>query len=71
LLPGDFFFAGRGPISIDRLLVPPFELSAQSLEKAISALRLGLGLSLVFVAFTEKFGRKRKPKRLGASNFRT
>ena len=50
-----FFFAGRGPISIDRLVVPPLEPSAQLMEKAVPALRAGLGLSLVFVAFTEKF----------------
>lgn len=50
-----FFFAGRGPISIDRLIVPPLEPSARLMEKAIPALRTGLGLSLVFVAFTEKF----------------
>ena len=52
---GFFFLAGRGPISIDRLIVPPLEPSAQLMEKAIPALRVGLGLSLVFVAFTEKF----------------
>ncbi len=50
-----FFLAGRGPISIDRLLLPKLEPSAQLMEKAIPALRAGLGLSLIFVAFTEKF----------------
>ena len=50
-----FFLAGRGPISIDRLIVPPLEPSARLMERAIPALRVGLGLSLVFVAFTEKF----------------
>ncbi|MDQ3750914.1 MAG: DoxX protein [Acidobacteriota bacterium] len=50
-----FFLAGRGPISIDRLILPKFEPSAQLMEKAIPALRIGLGLSLIFVAFTEKF----------------
>lgn len=50
-----FFCAGRGPISIDRLIVPPLEPSARLMKKAIPALRAGLGLSLVFVAFTEKF----------------
>ncbi len=50
-----FFFAGRGPISIDRLLLPKLEPSAQLMEKAIPALRAGLGLSLIVVAFTEKF----------------
>jgi hypothetical protein len=50
-----FFLVGRGPISIDRLIVPPLEPSARLMERAIPALRVGLGLSLVFVAFTEKF----------------
>jgi uncharacterized membrane protein YphA (DoxX/SURF4 family) len=50
-----FFFAGRGPISIDRLLLPKFEPSVSLMEKAIPALRTGLGLSLIVVAFTEKF----------------
>ncbi len=50
-----FFLAGRGPISIDRLILPKLEPSAQSMSKAIPALRAGLGLSLIFVAFTEKF----------------
>lgn len=51
-----FFFAGRGPISIDRLLFPALEPSAETMKKAIPALRVGLGASLAFVAFTEKFG---------------
>ena len=50
-----FFLAGRGPISIDRLILPRLEPSARSMEKAIPALRVGLGLSLIVVAFTEKF----------------
>ncbi|MCU1289457.1 MAG: hypothetical protein JWN60_1686 [Acidobacteria bacterium] len=50
-----FFLAGRGPISIDRLLLPKLEPSAELMKKAIPALQTGLGLSLVFVAFTEKF----------------
>lgn len=50
-----FFLAGRGPISIDRLILPPLESSAHLMSKAIPALRAGLGLSLIFVAFTEKF----------------
>lgn len=52
---GFFFFAGRGPISIDRLIFPRLEPSAALMEKAIPALRTGLGLSLIVVAFTEKF----------------
>ncbi|MEO8574396.1 MAG: DoxX protein [Pyrinomonadaceae bacterium] len=50
-----FFLAGRGPISIDRLTLPPLESSARLMSKAIPAVRAGLGFSLVFVAFTEKF----------------
>lgn len=50
-----FFLAGRGPISIDRLVLPKLEPSLDLMEKAVPALRTGLGLSLVFVAFTEKF----------------
>ncbi|GAC1446270.1 MAG: hypothetical protein NVSMB56_03370 [Pyrinomonadaceae bacterium] len=50
-----FFLAGRGPISIDRLILPRLEPSAQLMTKAIPALQTGLGLSLVIVAFTEKF----------------
>ena len=50
-----FFFAGRGPISIDRLILPKLEPSAQLMKKAIPALRTGLGISLIVVAFTEKF----------------
>lgn len=50
-----FFLAGRGPISIDRLILPKLEPSARLMEKAVPALRAGLGLSLIVVAFTEKF----------------
>ncbi len=50
-----FFCAGRGPISVDRLVLPKLEPSARLMEYAIPALRIGLGLSLVVVAFTEKF----------------
>ncbi len=50
-----FFLAGRGPISIDRLLLPRLEPSAELMSKAVPAIQTGLGLSLIFVAFTEKF----------------
>lgn len=50
-----FFFAGRGPISIDRLLFPRLEPRMDRLAWAVPALRIGLGASLVAVAFTEKF----------------
>jgi uncharacterized membrane protein YphA (DoxX/SURF4 family) len=50
-----FFLAGRGPVSIDRLIIPRLEPSPELMTKAVTALRVGLGLSLVSVAFTEKF----------------
>ncbi len=49
-----FFLAGRGPVSIDRLVLPIFSPSPRMMSKAVTALRAGLGLSLIFVAFTEK-----------------
>ncbi|MGI8811218.1 MAG: DoxX protein [Pyrinomonadaceae bacterium] len=52
---GFFFLAGRGPISVDRLILPRLEPSRELMEFAIPVLRAGLGLSLVVVAFTEKF----------------
>lgn len=51
---GFFFCAGRGPISIDRFVVPFLEPSPRLIEYSMSFLRIGLGLSLVFVSFTEK-----------------
>lgn len=50
-----FFLAGRGPVSIDRLLFPRVEPPARTAGYAVTALRLGLGLSFIIVAFTEKF----------------
>jgi uncharacterized membrane protein YphA (DoxX/SURF4 family) len=49
-----FWLAGRGPISVDRLLFPRLEPSATSMAKAVPVLRIGLGLSLVAAAFSEK-----------------
>lgn len=49
-----FFLAGRGPVSIDRLALPLFAPSPRMMSFAVTALRAGLGLSLIFVAFTEK-----------------
>jgi uncharacterized membrane protein YphA (DoxX/SURF4 family) len=49
-----FFLAGRGPISIDRLLFPKLEPSENLMVRALPALRVGVGISLVMVAFTEK-----------------
>jgi hypothetical protein len=50
-----FLLAGRGPLSIDRLLFPRLEPRAELSRHAVPAVRVGVGLSLVFVAFTEKF----------------
>lgn len=50
-----FTLAGRGPISVDRLILPRLEPPARLMEHAVLALRIGLGLSLIVVAFTEKF----------------
>jgi hypothetical protein len=49
-----FFLAGRGPISIDRLIFPRLEPSARFMAQAMNALRIGVGVSLVSAAFTEK-----------------
>ncbi len=50
-----FYLAGRGPLSVDRLIFPRLEPPAHGTDRAVPALRVGLGLSLIFVAFTEKF----------------
>lgn len=49
-----FFMTGRGPISVDRLLFPKLEPPAWLARDAVIPLRIGLGLSLTVVAFTEK-----------------
>jgi hypothetical protein len=49
-----FFMAGRGPISIDRLLFPNWEPPAHLMRHAVAALRISLGVALVAVAFSEK-----------------
>ncbi len=49
-----FFLAGRGPISIDRLLFPRLEPSVQQMRLAIPVLRLFIGFNLMVLAFTEK-----------------
>ncbi len=51
---GFFYLAGRGPISVDRLLFPRFEPSEPFVALAPTVLRIGVGASLVVVAFTEK-----------------
>ena len=50
-----FFLAGRGPVSIDRMLFPATEAPERTMPHAIPALRLGLGISFIAVAFSEKF----------------
>jgi hypothetical protein len=49
-----FFLAGRGPFSVDRLLFPRLDPPSHMIRLAPSALRIGVGISLVMVAFTEK-----------------
>jgi hypothetical protein len=49
-----FFLAGRGPISVDRLILPRLEPSANLMRHALTALRVGVGVSLVAAAFSEK-----------------
>ncbi|MFN8524626.1 MAG: DoxX protein [Chloroflexota bacterium] len=51
-----FFFAfnGRGPYSIDRILMPRLEPPDHLAVKAMSGLRICTGLALVVVSFTEK-----------------
>jgi len=50
-----FLLAGRGPLSVDRLLFPRLEPRAELARYAVPAVRIGVGLSLAVVAFTEKF----------------
>jgi uncharacterized membrane protein YphA (DoxX/SURF4 family) len=52
-----FFLAGRGPHAIDRLLVPELEPPRRTVPRALPVLRVGVGLSLIVVAFTEKLAR--------------
>ena len=49
-----FLLAGRGPFSVDRLLFPKVDPSSRMVQLAPVALRIGVGISLVTVAFTEK-----------------
>ncbi len=51
---GFFYLAGRGPISIDRLIFPRLEPPARLMRYAVPVMRVGVGLSLIVVAFTEK-----------------
>jgi len=49
-----FFCTGRGPNSIDRVLFPKLEPSAELLGRGMTALRISIGAGFAFVAFTEK-----------------
>lgn len=49
-----FFCTGRGPQSIDRMLFPALEPSPALARRALTALRVSLGLGFAFVAFSEK-----------------
>ena len=51
---GFFYLAGRGPLSVDRMMLPRLEPSAALMCHAVSALRIGTGVSLIVVAFNEK-----------------
>lgn len=51
---GFFYLAGRGPVAIDRLIFPRLEPPARLMRHAVPAMRVGVGLSLVTVAITEK-----------------
>jgi uncharacterized membrane protein YphA (DoxX/SURF4 family) len=53
---GFFFLAGRGPIAIDRLIFPKLEPREALIKYAVTALRIGVGVSLAASAFTEKLG---------------
>lgn len=50
-----FWFAGRGPLSVGRLVLPRTEPPADLARFAVPALRIGVALSLISVAFSEKF----------------
>jgi len=51
---GFFYLAGRGPLSVDRMMLPRLEPSPELMGHAVNALRIGTGVSLVVVAFNEK-----------------
>lgn len=49
-----FVLTGRGPYAIDRLLIPALEPTPRLSRLAMPCLRIGTGLGLAVVAFTEK-----------------
>lgn len=50
-----FWLAGRGPLSVGRLVLPRMEPPRDLARFAVPALRICTALSLIFVAFSEKF----------------
>ena len=53
---GFFYLAGRGPISVDRLIFSRFEPGKNLMEKAVTVLRIGVGFGLLAAALSEKLG---------------
>jgi hypothetical protein len=51
---GFFWLAGRGPASVDAMILPRLMPDGRHAHLAFSLLRGGLGLSMVVLAFTEK-----------------
>jgi uncharacterized membrane protein YphA (DoxX/SURF4 family) len=49
-----FYFCGRGPYAVDRLMFPRLEPPVHLLKYGLPCLRVAVGLGLAFVAFTEK-----------------
>ena len=49
-----FYCAGRGPFAVDRALFPKWDPGPALVVWAVPLLRVGIGLSLIVVAFTEK-----------------
>ena len=49
-----FVLTGRGPYAVDRLLFPALEPTPRLSRLAMPCLRVGTGLGLAMVAFTEK-----------------
>ena len=49
-----FMLTGRGPYAVDRLLFPALEPTPRLSRLAMPCLRIGTGLGLMIVAFTEK-----------------
>ena len=52
-----FLLAGRGPLAVDRLILPGLEPPERLMRLAPLAARVALGLSLIVLAFTEKLAR--------------